>query len=93
MALNEVVAILGFSLDPNDRAFAAILKAKTTILTSVLNPRNPPRRQEPRQLIQQSIFEIGEGNSWLNLRATLFKRAEPPRLSTRLLQQKAGVSS
>jgi hypothetical protein len=37
MALNEVVAILGFSLDPDDRAFAAILKAKTTILTSVLN--------------------------------------------------------
>jgi hypothetical protein len=36
MALNEVVAILGFSLDP-DRAFAAILKAKTTILNSVLN--------------------------------------------------------
>ena len=33
MALNEVVAILGFSLDPDDRAFAAILKAKTTILT------------------------------------------------------------
>jgi hypothetical protein len=37
MALNEVVAILGFSLDPDDRAFAAILKAKTTILSSVLN--------------------------------------------------------
>jgi hypothetical protein len=37
MALNEVVAILGFSLNPDDRAFAAILKAKTTILTSVLN--------------------------------------------------------
>jgi hypothetical protein len=37
MALNEVMAILGFSLDPNDRAFAAILKAKTTILSSVLN--------------------------------------------------------
>ena len=37
MALNEVVAILGFSLDPDDRAFAAILKAKTTILNSVLN--------------------------------------------------------
>jgi hypothetical protein len=35
MALNEVVAILGFSLNPDDRAFAA--KAKTTILTSVLN--------------------------------------------------------
>ena len=32
MALNEVVAILGFSLNPDDRAFAAILKAKTTIL-------------------------------------------------------------
>ena len=37
MALNEVVAILGFSLDPDDRAFASILKAKTTILSSVLN--------------------------------------------------------
>lgn len=37
MALNEVVAILGFSLNPDDRAFAAILKAKTTILNSVLN--------------------------------------------------------
>jgi hypothetical protein len=37
MALNEVVAILGFSLDPDDRAFATILKAKTTILNSVLN--------------------------------------------------------
>jgi hypothetical protein len=37
MALNEVVAILGFSLNPDDRAFAAILKAKTTILSSVLN--------------------------------------------------------
>jgi hypothetical protein len=37
MALNEVVAILGFSLNPDDRAFASILKAKTTILTSVLN--------------------------------------------------------
>jgi len=37
MALNEVVAILGFSLDPEDRAFAAILRAKTTILSSVLN--------------------------------------------------------
>jgi len=37
MALNEVVAILGFSLDPDPRAFSSILKAKTTILTSVLN--------------------------------------------------------
>jgi len=37
MALNEVVAILGFSLNPDDRAFAAILKAKTTILSSVLS--------------------------------------------------------
>jgi hypothetical protein len=37
IALNEVVAILGFSLDPDDRAFATILKAKTTILNSVLN--------------------------------------------------------
>ena len=37
MALNEVVAILGFSLNPDDRAFASILKAKTTILNSVLN--------------------------------------------------------
>jgi hypothetical protein len=37
MALNEVVAILGFSLNPDDRAFAANLKAKTTILNSVLN--------------------------------------------------------
>jgi hypothetical protein len=37
MALNEVVAILGFSLNPDDRAFAAILKAKTTVLSSVLN--------------------------------------------------------
>jgi hypothetical protein len=37
MALNEVVAILGFSLNPDDRAFSSILKAKTTILTSVLN--------------------------------------------------------
>ena len=37
VALNEVVAILGFSLNPDDRAFAAILKAKTTILNSVLN--------------------------------------------------------
>ena len=37
MALNEVVAILGFSLNPDDRAFTAILKAKTTILNSVLN--------------------------------------------------------
>ena len=37
MALNEVVAILGFSLDPDDRAFATILRAKTTILNSVLN--------------------------------------------------------
>src|SRR3984893_13998724 len=37
MALNEVVAILGFSLNPDDRAFASILKAKTTILGSVLN--------------------------------------------------------
>jgi hypothetical protein len=37
MALNEAVAILGFALDPDDRAFAAILKAKTTILSSVLN--------------------------------------------------------
>ena len=37
MALNEVVAILGFSLNPDDRAFATILKAKTTILNSVLN--------------------------------------------------------
>jgi hypothetical protein len=35
--LNEVVAILGFSLDPDDRAFASILKAKTTILSAVLN--------------------------------------------------------
>ena len=37
MALNEVVAILGFSLNPDDRAFSSILKAKTTILNSVLN--------------------------------------------------------
>lgn len=37
MALNEVLAILAFSLDPDDRAFAAILKAKTTILSCVLN--------------------------------------------------------
>jgi hypothetical protein len=37
IALNEVAAILGFSLDPDDRAFAAILKAKTTILSTVLN--------------------------------------------------------
>src|SRR4030088_528776 len=37
VALNEVVAILGFSLNPDDRAFTAILKAKTTILSSVLN--------------------------------------------------------
>src|SRR3984893_15569492 len=37
MALNEVMAILGFSLDPDDRAFPSILKAKTTILGSVLN--------------------------------------------------------
>jgi hypothetical protein len=37
MALNEVMAILGFSLDPDDRAFSSILKAKTTILGSVLN--------------------------------------------------------
>jgi hypothetical protein len=37
MALNEVVAILGFSLDPDDRAFATILKAKTAILSCVLN--------------------------------------------------------
>ncbi len=37
MVLNEVVAILGFSLNPDDRAFAAILKAKTTILNTVLN--------------------------------------------------------
>jgi hypothetical protein len=37
MALNEVVSILGFSLTPDDRAFTAILKAKTTILNSVLN--------------------------------------------------------
>jgi hypothetical protein len=37
MALNEVVSILGFALDPDDRAFAAILKAKTTILSCVLN--------------------------------------------------------
>jgi hypothetical protein len=35
MALKEVVAILGFSLNPDDRAFSSILKAKTTILTSV----------------------------------------------------------
>jgi hypothetical protein len=34
MALNEVMAILGFSLDPDDRAFSSILKAKTTILGS-----------------------------------------------------------
>src|SRR4030088_3036374 len=34
-ALNEVMAILGFSLNPDDRAFAAILEAKTTI--TVLN--------------------------------------------------------
>ena len=39
VALNEVVAILGFSLNPDDRAFTAILKAKTTttILSSVLS--------------------------------------------------------
>jgi hypothetical protein len=37
MALNEVVAILEFSLNPDDRAFSSILKAKTTILNSVLN--------------------------------------------------------
>jgi hypothetical protein len=37
MALNEVMAILGFSLDPDDRAFSSILNAKTTILGSVLN--------------------------------------------------------
>jgi hypothetical protein len=37
MALNEVVAILGFSLNPDDRAFSSILKAKTTILSSVLS--------------------------------------------------------
>jgi len=37
MALNEVTAILGFSLDPDDRAFSSILKAKTTILSAVLN--------------------------------------------------------
>jgi len=37
MALNEVVAILGFSLNPDDRAFGAILKSKTMILNSVLN--------------------------------------------------------
>ena len=28
---------MGFALDPDDRAFAAILKAKTTILSCVLN--------------------------------------------------------
>lgn len=28
---------MGFALDPDDRAFGALLKAKTTILTSVLN--------------------------------------------------------
>jgi hypothetical protein len=27
---HEVAAILGFSLDPDDRAFSSILKAKTT---------------------------------------------------------------
>jgi hypothetical protein len=37
MALNEVVAILSFSLDPDDRAFSSILKAKTAILSAVLN--------------------------------------------------------
>jgi hypothetical protein len=37
MALNEVVAILGFSLNPDDRAFSSILKAKTTILSSILS--------------------------------------------------------
>jgi hypothetical protein len=37
MALNEVVAILGFSLNTDDRAFTATLKAKTTILSSVLS--------------------------------------------------------
>jgi len=37
LALNEVVAILGFSLNPDDRAFSSILKAKTTILSAVLN--------------------------------------------------------
>jgi hypothetical protein len=39
MALTEVMAILGFSLDPDDRAFSSILKAKTTILGSVLNAK------------------------------------------------------
>jgi hypothetical protein len=28
---------LGFALDPDDRAFGALLKAKTTILSAVLN--------------------------------------------------------
>ena len=50
MALNEVVAILGFSLNPDDRAFATILKAKTTILSSVLSA-------------QVRIDETGSGQS------------------------------
>ena len=43
MALNEVVAILGFSLNPDDRAFAAILKAKTTILNWAVSKRRTRR--------------------------------------------------
>jgi hypothetical protein len=51
MALNEVVAILGFSLNPDDRAFTAILKAKTTILSSVLSAH---------VRIDESRFETGK---------------------------------
>jgi hypothetical protein len=50
MALNEVVAILGFSLDPDDRAFASILKAKTTILSAVLNAQV---RVDERRLVKE----------------------------------------
>jgi hypothetical protein len=48
MALNEVVAILGFFLNPDDRAFTAILKAKTTILNSVLSAQVRIRIDETR---------------------------------------------
>ena len=64
MALNEVVAILGFSLNPDDRAFAAILKAKTTILNSVLNaqvridetlPKAPPPRRVRSTILEAAL--------------------------------------
>jgi hypothetical protein len=52
MALNEVVAILGFSLDPDDRAFSSILKAKTRILSSVLSAQ---------VRIDETRFDTGKG--------------------------------